>query len=109
MKKALLKDSLKQIAKTNKRFISILLMAFMGVGFFAGVRSASPDMKATIDTYYDNKNMYDISLVSTLGLSLLSKYVPAQKAKPYIMKKATIDIATITPFLTFLFLPFLSS
>ncbi len=69
MKKALLKDSLKQIAKTNKRFISILLMAFMGVGFFAGVRSASPDMKATIDTYYDNKNMYDISLVSTLGLT----------------------------------------
>ena len=47
MKKALLKDSLKQIVKTNKRFISILLMAFMGVGFFAGVRATSPDMKET--------------------------------------------------------------
>ncbi len=69
MKRALLKDSLKQIVKTNKRFISILLMAFMGVGFFAGVRATSPDMKQTLDKYLDNKNMYDINLVSTLGLT----------------------------------------
>lgn len=69
MKKALLKDSLKQIVKTNRRFVSILLMAFMGVGFFAGVRATSPDMQDTLDTYLDNKNMYDISLVSTLGLT----------------------------------------
>ncbi len=69
MKKALLKDSLKQIVKTNKRFISILLMAFMGVGFFVGVRATSPDMRDTLDTYLDSKNMYDISLVSTLGLT----------------------------------------
>ncbi len=45
MKRALLKDSLIQIKKTSKRFISMLLMAFMGVGFFAGVRATSPDMK----------------------------------------------------------------
>lgn len=69
MKKALLKDSIKQISKTSKRFISILLMAFMGVGFFAGVRATSPDMAVTLDTYLDNKNMYDINLISTLGLT----------------------------------------
>lgn len=69
MKKALIKDSLKQIVKTNKRFISILLMAFMGVGFFAGVRATSPDMRETLDVYLDSKNMYDISIVSTLGLT----------------------------------------
>lgn len=69
MKKALIKDSLKQIVKTNKRFISILLMAFMGVGFFAGVRATSPDMKSTLDSYLDSKKMYDISIISTLGLT----------------------------------------
>lgn len=69
MKKALLKDSIKQIKKTNKRFISILLMAFMGVGFFAGVRATSPDMKITLDTYLDKYNVYDINVVSTLGLT----------------------------------------
>lgn len=69
MKKALFKDALKQIKKTRKRFISILLMAFMGVGFFAGVRAASPDMKETINSYFDDKNVYDIRVVSTLGLT----------------------------------------
>lgn len=69
MKKALLKDSIKQIKKTYKRFISILLMAFMGVGFFAGVRATSPDMKKTLDMYLDKYNVYDINIVSTLGIT----------------------------------------
>ena len=69
MRKVLLKDAIKQIVKTNKRFISILLMAFLGVGFFAGVRASSPDMKKTIDKYMDTHNVYDINIVSTLGLT----------------------------------------
>lgn len=69
MKKALLKDSLKEIRNTYKRFISILLMAFLGVGFFAGIRATAPDMVDTIDKYFDEKNVYDIKLLSTLGLT----------------------------------------
>lgn len=69
MKKALLKDSVKEIKNTYKRFISILLMAFLGVGFFAGIRATSPDMVDTIDKYYDEQNVYDIQIVSTLGLT----------------------------------------
>ena len=69
MKKALMKDSVKEIRKTYKRFLSILLMAFLGVGFFAGVRATSPDMTNTIDKYYDNQNVYDIQIMSTLGLT----------------------------------------
>ena len=49
MKKALLKNSFKEIKKSYKRFISILLIALLGVGFFAGLRAASPDMVDTID------------------------------------------------------------
>ncbi len=52
MKKALLKDSLKEIKTSYKRFISILLMALLGVGFFAGLRATSPDMIDTLDKYY---------------------------------------------------------
>ena len=63
MKKALLKDSIKQIKNTFKRFISILLMAFLGVGFFAGLRAASPDMVNTIDEYYKEQNVYDIQIL----------------------------------------------
>ena len=69
MKKALLKDTGKQILRTYKRFISILLMSLLGVGFFAGIRAGSPDMKKTVDKYFDTYNFYDIQVVSTLGLT----------------------------------------
>ncbi len=69
MKKVLLKDSIKEIKNTYKRFISILLMAFLGVGFFAGLRAASPDMIDTFDQFYEDNQVYDIQIVSTLGLT----------------------------------------
>lgn len=69
IKKALLKDSFKEIKVSYKRFISILLMALLGVGFFAGLRATSPDMINTIDTYYKDQNVYDIEILSTLGLT----------------------------------------
>ncbi len=69
IKKALLKDTFKEIKKSYKRFISILMMALLGVGFFAGLRASSPDMVDSIDTYYKNQNVYDIEVMSTLGLT----------------------------------------
>lgn len=69
MKKALFKDSIKEIKNTYKRFISILLMAFLGVGFFAGMRATSPDMVDTIHNFYNENQVYDIQILSTLGLT----------------------------------------
>ena len=97
MKKALLKDSLKQIKKTHKRFISILLMAFLGVGFFAGVRATSPDMKKTVDKYFDNMKVYDLKVVSTLGLTQedlleLSKLDGVEKAYGLFSKDVFLKI-----------------
>lgn len=69
MKKALLKDAFKEIKTSYKRFISILCMALLGVGFFAGLRATSPDMVDTIDKYYKEQNVYDIQIMSTLGLT----------------------------------------
>ena len=65
----MLKDSVKEIKNTYKRFISILLMAFLGVGFFAGMRAASPDMVDTINQYYKDTQVYDVQILSTLGLT----------------------------------------
>lgn len=69
MKKALFKDSVKEIKNTYKKFISILLMAFLGVGFFAGIRAAAPNMLDTLDIYYKEQDVYDIQIISTLGLT----------------------------------------
>ena len=69
MKKSLLKDSIREIKNTYKRFLSILLIVLLGVGFFAGIRATSPDMKDTVDTYFDDQNMMDIEVMSNLGLT----------------------------------------
>lgn len=69
MKKSLLKDSIRQIKNTFKRFLSILLIVLLGVGFFAGMQATSPDMKEAIDEYFDAQNMMDIEVISTLGLT----------------------------------------
>ena len=69
MKKALIKDSFKEIKKTYKRFLSILVMAFLGVGFFAGLRATPSDMALTLDNYADDTNLFDIEIISTLGLT----------------------------------------
>jgi putative ABC transport system permease protein len=69
MKKALIKDSLTEIKKSFKRFFSILLMSLLGVGFFCGLKAASPDMKLTMDKFFDDNNFYDLQIVSTLGLT----------------------------------------
>ena len=69
MKKSLFKNNLKSIHKTKRRFISILVMAFLGVGFFAGLVATSPDMLDSLDKYADSSNLYDINIMSTLGLT----------------------------------------
>ena len=69
MVKALHKDAIKEIINTRKRFLSILLIVLLGVGFFAGIRAASPDMKKTADTYFDETQMMDIEVISTTGLT----------------------------------------
>lgn len=69
LKTALLKDGIKEIKISYKRFISLLLIVLLGVGFFAGIKATSPDMKTTIDMYFDDLNVMDIQVISTLGLT----------------------------------------
>ena len=69
MKRSLWKNNFKEIIKTRRRFISILVMAFLGVGFFSGLVATGPDMQDSLDKYADNSNLFDIDIVSTLGLT----------------------------------------
>lgn len=64
-----MKDAIKEIKNTFKRFLSILLVVLLGVGFFAGIKATSPDMKKTIDKYFDDEDIMDIQVISTLGLT----------------------------------------
>lgn len=67
--KTLIKQSFVSIKQTFNRFISILVIVLLGVGFFTGIRETSPNMKDSLDAYFKKENVYDISLMSTWGIT----------------------------------------
>ena len=69
MKSALNKDFMREIFKSKGRFLSIVAIVALGVAFFIGVKSSPIVMKTASDKYYDDNNLMDIRLISTLGLT----------------------------------------
>ncbi len=79
---ALFTDTLREIAKSRARFLSILCIVGLGVAFFVGIKSAGPDMQYTADAFFDETHMHDVQILSTMGLSAADV---AQIAKePYV-------------------------
>ena len=68
-KSALLKDTVREIKKSLGRFLSIFAIVGIGVAFFAGVRDSVPVMKNTADGYYDDYNLMDLKIMSTIGMT----------------------------------------
>lgn len=68
MNKVVLKDLFKEIKNTKGKFISLLLITFIGVGFFVGIQATPPIMLASADATYKANNLSDIKIMSTLGL-----------------------------------------
>ena len=68
-RKALCKDFFVEIKGSLNRFLSILFIVAMGVAFFSGIRAAEPDMRLTADEYFDQRQMMDLRVVGTLGLT----------------------------------------
>lgn len=69
MSRSLRKDIFRQIWHSPRRFVAILLIVMLGVSFFAGVRATCPDMRLTLDAYYDEYRASDIHLLSTYGFN----------------------------------------
>ena len=69
MKNAMSKHSLRAIAQTKSRFLSIFTIIAISVGFFAGLSAAAPDMRLSADTYYKQQKLAHYRLVSTLGFN----------------------------------------
>lgn len=68
-KKALRKDFYMEIRRSIGRFMSIFFIVAIGCAFFSGIRASEPDMRYSGDAYFDNRNMMDIEVISTLGLT----------------------------------------
>ena len=65
----MLKSSLREIRQSLGRYLAILAIVGLGVGFFAGLRMSQPDMMATGVAYLREYGLYDFQLMSTLGFT----------------------------------------
>ena len=67
MKKKLILNTLRSVKNTKSRFIAIMAIIAIGSGFFAGVKSASPSMKMSAESYLREQGLADLHLISELG------------------------------------------
>ena len=65
--KSLRKNIFREIWQTKSRFISILAIIALSIGFFSGIKSSAPSLIKTADDYFIENNLMDFRLVSTVG------------------------------------------
>lgn len=64
-----MKMLLRSIKGSLGRYLAIVAIIALGVGFYAGLQSSQPAMLETADSYMHDQRMYDFQLMSTLGLT----------------------------------------
>ncbi|MBR0152255.1 MAG: ABC transporter permease [Lachnospiraceae bacterium] len=65
----LVREWIRTVRKTRSRFFSMFLIVALGVAFFSGIRSAEPDMRLSGDAFYDARQMADLRVIGTLGMT----------------------------------------
>ena len=77
----MLKMTMRQIRSSFGRFLAIMAIVALGVGFFCGLRLTKTAMVHTLDDYAEAHRMYDFRLVSTVGFDETDADVLAADAR----------------------------
>ena len=67
--KAINRDILREISKTKSKFISIMIIMFLGVFIFVGLKETSPAMVNTYNKYIERHKMYDLRVSHNFGMN----------------------------------------
>ena len=65
----LLKNTLRKLKHSFGRYMSLLIIVLIGIGFYAGIQSSVPSIKNLQNDYYNETNLMDLTVRSTLGLT----------------------------------------
>ncbi len=68
MKNIMTKTTMREIKNSFGRWVAILAIVALGVGFFSGLKVCKADFLATGNQYTAQLNLYDFQLMTTLGL-----------------------------------------
>lgn len=98
MPHALFTEITRTIKGSLARFLAIAGIVALGCGFFAGLKMASPDMQEAAHTFYANQHLYNLRVISTLGLSEKDVSALASvEGVEAVMPSRTVDVmATLT-------------
>ena len=66
MKSMLIKHIFMKIKDNYKRFLSLLSMALLGVGFYSGIQACSPDMLKTLDNFYEASMIFNARILEII-------------------------------------------
>ena len=69
MKKTYRKNMWRELSASKSRFASVFGIVLLGVMMLSGLLSVAPGMRRAGQTWYGQQNVFDIRVVSTLGLS----------------------------------------
>ena len=69
MNRSYWKDIWRSIQKSWKRFFSILIIAALGVAMLTGLYAACLDLYYSADQFFDEQRLFDVRILSTLGLT----------------------------------------
>ena len=65
----LFKNTIRKLKHSFGRYFSLLIIVLIGIGFYAGIQSSVPSIKRIQNDYYENTNLMDLTVRSTLGLT----------------------------------------
>ncbi|AME09016.1 ABC transporter permease [Gemella sp. oral taxon 928] len=94
--KAINKDIFREILKTKAKFISIMIIMFLGVFIFVGLKETSPTMENTYNKHLEKYNFYDLRITHNFGISdddlnVIKKLDNISELEKYYIKKLQIN------------------
>ena len=94
--KAINRDILREISKTKSKFISIMIIMFLGVFIFVGLKETSPAMVNTYNKYIEHHKMYDLRVSHNFGINeedmkIINSLDNIDLSESYFIKKLQIS------------------
>ena len=93
--KSINRDILREISKTKSKFISIMIIMFLGVFIFVGLKETSPAMVNTYNKYIERHKMYDLRVSHNFGINeedmkIINALDNVDLSESYFIKKLQI-------------------
>ena len=93
--KAINRDILREVSRTKSKFISIMIIMFLGVFIFVGLKETSPAMVNTYNKHIERHKMYDLRVSHSYGVNdsdmkIINDFDNVDISESYYIKKLQI-------------------